>query len=239
MRKRQEATDAASASYHESLTRWSTSHAAREYPSAFGHSFRDRCELKCIQRFAAELPPGSRVLDIPCGTGRLTSILRACGHRVVGADCSEHMVQSARRNWLERGGKADPSGNPEFEVRQALQTGFDDKSFDAVVCNRLFHHFRESATRTAVFREFGRICRGPMLVSFFNTFALDAARLRIKHVLQRRTPTDRIPIPLSRIVSDARTAGLEVAATQAVMWGISPMWYLVLRNRREGIVRAA
>jgi hypothetical protein len=67
-------------------------------------------------------------------------------------------------------------------------------------------------------------------VSFFNSFAIDAVRLRIKHWWQRRVPTDRIPIPMSAFQADIDAAGLTTVATRAVLWGLSPLWYVVVTN---------
>lgn len=226
-------------SYGESLTRWTTRHAASGYPSHYGRSLRDRLEHRCIRQFVESLTPGSRILDLPCGTGRLTPLLQSRGLRVVGADCSEWMVQAARETWTRGEAFVDsPAGAPTFEVRQAMRTGYPEGAFDAVICNRLFHHFREASTREAVLRELGRICRGPIMVSFFNSFALDAVRLKIRHRLRGVVPTDRIPIPLSAMLQDVRNASLEVLETRAVMWGLSPMWYVVMQNRTEAISRA-
>ncbi|MCC7424285.1 MAG: methyltransferase domain-containing protein [Planctomycetaceae bacterium] len=219
-------------SYSESLDRWTTPHAASDYPSKYGQSLRDRRELGCIRRFVESLAPNSRILDLPCGTGRLTPLLLSRGLQVVGADGSEWMVNAAREQQHAHGdGVSAHSANPVFEVREALNTGYPKGAFDAIVCNRLFHHFREPETRTAVLKEFGRICRGPILVSFFNSFALDAFRVRMKHWIRGKVATDRIPISLSTMRRDVGNAGMDVVAKLSVLWGLSPMCYLVLQNR--------
>jgi 2-polyprenyl-3-methyl-5-hydroxy-6-metoxy-1,4-benzoquinol methylase len=219
-------------SYGESLARWTTPHAASDYPSKYGPSIRDRRELGCIRRFVNSLAPKSRILDLPCGTGRLTPLLLNRGLQVVGVDCSEWMINAAREQLSKSFQDAGSSAAaPRFEVREALDTGYPAGAFDAIVCNRLFHHFREAETRTAVLKEFGRICRGPILVSFFNSFALDAVRVRIKHWLRGKVAQDRIPISTSTIARDVSNAGMDVIAKWSVLWGLSPMCYVVLQNR--------
>ncbi len=44
---------------------------------------------------ALDLPAGSRVLDVACGTGDLCDELRGCGHHPVGVDLSEGMLAAA------------------------------------------------------------------------------------------------------------------------------------------------
>jgi len=47
---------------------------------------------------ALGLTHGSRVLDVPCGTGRIARRLRAGGHRVVGVDATARFLEEARRS---------------------------------------------------------------------------------------------------------------------------------------------
>ena len=50
-----------------------------------------------------QLAPGTRVLDVPCGAGRLTLPLAERGCAVTGVDISEEFVGAARRAAAERG----------------------------------------------------------------------------------------------------------------------------------------
>lgn len=45
---------------------------------------------------ALELFPASRVLDVPCGTGRIATRLRAMGHDVIGIDATDRFLKVAR-----------------------------------------------------------------------------------------------------------------------------------------------
>ncbi|WP_053700107.1 class I SAM-dependent DNA methyltransferase [Streptomyces sp. NRRL F-5755] len=66
------------------------------YDEAFPH--KDG-QLAAGARLAAALPPGSRVLDLGCGTGLPTARqLADAGHAVVGVDLSPSMVALAREN---------------------------------------------------------------------------------------------------------------------------------------------
>ncbi|NJQ00487.1 class I SAM-dependent DNA methyltransferase [Streptomyces zingiberis] len=69
---------------------------ATRYTEAFPHR---EGQLAAGAWLAASLPPGSRVLDVGCGTGVPTAAqLAAAGHHVVGIDLSATMVELAREN---------------------------------------------------------------------------------------------------------------------------------------------
>ena len=104
-------------------------------------------------------------------------------------------------------------GDSQFVTASVFATGFADKSFDAVVCNRLLHHFCESEVRIEAIRELARICRGPIIASFFCNWAIDAAVFHLNHFIWGRPATDRIPVWPRVLAEDIRRAGLK-----AVRW---------------------
>lgn len=71
------------------------------------------------------LKPGSRILDIACGTGGYSIALAEQGHRVTGIDLDRAMIEAAR------GKVPDSSAAPDFRVmdmlsmRERLEPGFD------------------------------------------------------------------------------------------------------------------
>ncbi len=54
-------------------------------------------------RSALDLPPGARILDVPCGNGRLALVLAELGFRMSGLDWAEDFVLEAQRSARERG----------------------------------------------------------------------------------------------------------------------------------------
>jgi len=80
----------------------------------------------------ADLRPGERVLDVACGTGLVT--LRAAsavgpGGEVVGTDIAEEMVRMAREISARQG-----TSHVKYERGEAERIGFEDESFDVVLC---------------------------------------------------------------------------------------------------------
>ncbi len=227
-------------SHNRTKARFDTNKVASEYPALFGASRRDRREVACLRRALDAIPRGSNVLDLPCGSGRLLPLLLEKGARVTGADYSQHMLANARCNWeTVRGALAGDVPAVSFVQCDALQTGFADGEFDAVVCHRLLHHFSDSPTRVRALRELSRISSGPVIVSFFNAHALDAVKRRLINRLRRHDPTDRIPISPRKFRNNVREAGLRIVSQHPVWRGISPLCILVLEHEQQQPVRAS
>lgn len=213
---------------HESIRRrFDTREAAEKYARAQVGTAMHRREVRCIKRVLGTLPPGSSVLDLPCGTGRLLPALLRRGYRVTEADSSPHMIEQARGTLARIGGCED---HVRFVVADATSTGLPDCSFDAVICNRLLHHFPDSAIRRRVLAELARVSRGRIVVSFFCSLAWDSAVFFARNALTRRHPDDRLPIPYATMSADAKAAGLRITRVAAVRPGISKQWYLGLEH---------
>ncbi|MFC4999785.1 SAM-dependent methyltransferase [Dactylosporangium cerinum] len=73
------------------------------------------------------LAPGSRLLDVPCGSGRHSLALAALGHRVTGVDISAEAIGHARRAAATAGAEIDFMV---ADMRDVPRTG----DFDAVLC---------------------------------------------------------------------------------------------------------
>lgn len=228
--------DIADRTYHVARETFSTDAAAAKYPSAYGAKPRHRREQRAILKALEYIPRGASVLDLPCGTGRLTPMLLRHGLQVTGGDASPPMVVAARQNYqkLRESGEFSGSEPVDFDVRDVMDTGFETNQFDAVFCNRLLHHFAESPTRRAALAELRRICRGPVIVSFFNSFSLDAVARRLRQTVgirkKRGVEDPRACIPMRVFASDVAAAGLRIEAKIPARWGVSQQWYLVLRR---------
>jgi ubiquinone/menaquinone biosynthesis C-methylase UbiE len=98
-----------------------------------------------------EMRPG-RVLDVGCGTGENALFLARSGFTVFGIDMARDAVKAAKAKALQRGVKAD------FELGNALATGFDSTSFDNVIDSGLFHTF-EDRERSVYVGEIARVLR--------------------------------------------------------------------------------
>ena len=112
------------------------------------HSDADTAEILGL----LQLPPGSHILDVPCGHGRLSRRLAAAGMAVTGVDLTPAYVEDAR---------ADPHLRPgsvtylEGDIR-ALPV---DGPFDAVVCWLNSFGYYDDDDCHKVLEEFHRVLR--------------------------------------------------------------------------------
>lgn len=80
--------------------------------------------------------PGSRILDLACGTGIISGLLHdVYGGEVLGLDISPKMIEIARKKYEGKEGVA-------FEVGDFIDTAFKGP-FDYIVCHNAFPHFVE------------------------------------------------------------------------------------------------
>lgn len=164
----------------------------------------------------AGITPGSRVLDVGCGTGVLTLLAaRASGSggRVVGVDLSEGMLSKA-------GAMAAAAGleqQIEFVRSDAERLQFADQSFQAVVSLYALRHFPNPQQ---ALREMHRCCAagGRALVAIgsapplFSLAGLKAATRRIGETglrLLNRAPL-QAPQHLDRLIESRLGHGDEV-----------------------------
>jgi ubiquinone/menaquinone biosynthesis C-methylase UbiE len=77
-----------------------------------------------MQDFTKYLEPGSKVLDLGCGSGRDSFYLAEHGYRVWGIDISRVAIERAKVNLN--------SYDIDFKVASAEELDFEDNFFDAV-----------------------------------------------------------------------------------------------------------
>lgn len=113
-----------------------------------GHSDDDAAEI--LGRL--DLPAGSRVLDAPCGHGRISRRLATAGLCVTGVDLSARFIAKAQA------GAAGPAGRQNF-VRGDLRHLPVRGPFDAVVCWFTSFGYHDDDDCRRVLAEFHRVLR--------------------------------------------------------------------------------
>ena len=116
---------------------------------------------------ALALSPGARVLDVPCGTGRIASRLRERGCKVIGVDATDAFIRVARE-----------AGVPVIlgDMRTQLVR---PHSFDAVLCWwGSFGYFDEDGNRAQA--EAAASCLVPGGRVLIDTVAADSVLVEFK-----------------------------------------------------------
>lgn len=118
----------------------------RSYDRAMDKASRGRVK-QMKEDVAAEVPNGSRLLEIGCGTGELAAMCIARGSTVEGFDASPAMVEVARQR-IEEEGLSD-----KMTVKQMGVEGMDsllDATYDAVVSTLVFSELSDDERRYAL-----------------------------------------------------------------------------------------
>jgi len=161
---------------------------ARFYENPKPRKMNDQ-NLVSRRRFAIEmienkLEPGSKILDVGCGTGHLAAELTRRGYQTWGTDIAEAMVQYARAHY-------DPD---RFQVGDIERIAFPDNTFDGIVCLGVVEYL---ASDDAALREMWRVLRpGGFAVittpsSICPFFYMDRALIQMRFVLRPVTRTVR------------------------------------------------
>ena len=84
----------------------------------------DSAQKADVRGFLRRRLPGSRLLDVGCGTGHWSRFFESLGYTVVGFDISEQMIEVARAK--------TPPARCVFEVADACNMPFKNGFFDVV-----------------------------------------------------------------------------------------------------------
>src|ERR1051325_9747929 len=171
----------------------------RRFSSLSGRLFQ-WCEKRVLRGVLRTLPPGSLLLDAPCGTGRLLPLYLSNGFRVLGVDISQEMIQVARQRTVNWKGRAA------FSRMDFTNVSLPDASVDTVFSIRFLPHFPPSE-RVQMLREFSRIARQYVVISLSLSNYWMRARRRIKNWLGHDRPV-RNPVTILALQQELKAAGL-------------------------------
>ena len=199
---------------------WSAPGAGRRYRGERWRSLRAAQRdpgmvLGLLNRHLGSLD-GVRVLDAPCGTGRLRPALASRGARYVGVDLSAEMLRAGPAGAVAR---ADVGRLP-----------FADRAFDVVVCCRLLHHLAAAAERNNLLGELVRVSRGLVLVSYWDAASWQAWR-RARGWRRAARPDQRVPIRRGELERSLVASGAEVLGYRHSLRFVSCQAFVAARRR--------
>lgn len=192
------------------------------FGSVAGRAF-DRLEKRALIRALSGLPAGSEIIDIPCGTGRLSEALLDSGYRVTGVDISPAMLDQAARKLARFGDR--------FQCRlgDATQLPCPERPFAAAVCARILMHFpldRQIDFLGSVARQTdGNVVFNQSYNSGYQRF-----RRRLKRLLHHQMPVG-FPLTEAEIKHLLHAAGLRELRRLWTAPAISEGFFLVARKQ--------
>ena len=175
----------------------------------------------------AQIRTGQRVLDLGCGTGTLTILVKQThpGAEVVGLDGDPEILEIARA-------KAAKAGvDVVLDDGMAYQLPYADQSFDRVLSSLVFHHLTRENKRRAL-RETFRVLRpgGEVLVVDFGKPHNAYASLLALIIRRLEQASDNIKGLLPEMFRNAGFEQVEELARFTTMFGTLSFY----RGRKPG-----
>ncbi len=158
------------------------------------------------------IAPGSTILDMPCGTGKLGPALSGYPIRILAADLSHHMMRLASSEYSS--GKL--LGFMRFDARNVPLYA---QSIDHIICLRLFQRLPKEI-RISILREFRRVVRRCLVVSYSYYSPFQSLRNSVRRIYDREKQTFYHE-SLANIESELLEAGFMPRQVRHVLFGAS------------------
>jgi ubiquinone/menaquinone biosynthesis C-methylase UbiE len=180
----------------------------------------DKREKEIIGEFLKDLPKGSLVLDLACGTGRITEFLLSQGYRVRGVDISKEMLKVAEEKLGSFGKSVDLS------QAEAEDLPFEGKIFDSATCIKLFGHIPPEI-RIKILQELKRVSKGPLVVAYYISGPIANSKRKIRKILTgNKAPW--FPITKKCLRKEITLANLKILEEKPVLAFFSETLILLL-----------
>jgi ubiquinone/menaquinone biosynthesis C-methylase UbiE len=199
---------------------------------------------------AAEVRPGCDVLDVGCGLGESTFLLRerldngtgVPGGRLTGLDITEqHIAVAVARRTDDR---------PEFVLGSAVQLPFDDQSFDRILALECAFHFpdrrRFFAEALRVLRPGGVLGMADVVVArrpakarqWMNAAVPRWARVRMDRLgaMILKTPSENL-VTLPQYLDQLRAAGLVTSSSEDISDRVFPYFRKHWRTSNDRVAQ--
>jgi ubiquinone/menaquinone biosynthesis C-methylase UbiE len=188
-------------------TRYQDPETAEQYDRQRFHGLAGRLlqwsERRALRRILRAVPPGSWVLDAPCGTGRFLPLYLRAGCRILGVDISEEMIAVARRRLARR------QGTICFVRMDLAQIPLRDGCVGTVFSIRFLPHF-PSWERIELLRELRRVSQGRVVISLAVSSPWMRCRRKLKGWLHLGTPGGS-PVTWDAFRDELKEVGLREA----------------------------
>lgn len=166
-----------------------------------GRTTRNKWNM--ILRAAKGLPGISRVLDLPCGTGRFTQQIVSHGWKLINGDISLPMLQSAREV---------SEGNPALigsARMDAEHLPFADGSIDLVISIRFLMHVPRSV-RPRIFREYARVSKRYVVLDVRHQYCLNTWFKHVRRLFSKKVKLPEHRYSMRELEQDISAGGLRI-----------------------------
>ena len=164
---------------------------------------KHNAEMRMVDRAFKLVPKTHRVLDCPCGGGRVTLHLGKKGYAMSSGDLSDAMLKITGEN-------AEKAGLKVAVQKQDIEKlSFGDRHFDSVISFRLFHHFPTPEIRQRAVTELCRISRKYVALSYFSPVSVTSVKRKIRAALGGKK-SEKHATPLGEVESYFAKAGFKL-----------------------------
>lgn len=201
--------------------KWAGSQAAEHYAQRrFASARAAGRDPRLVRALLARHGPArpARLLDAPCGNGRLVPAL-ALAQRRVHLDANLPMLESARAA-LGEGGAVQGS---------LFALPFAERSFDVVVSCRFLHHLHDAEGFERAVAELVRVSRALVLASFWDSASLPGLRVRLG-LKRDEGPRGRVFRSRDELAAAFACAGAPVVEFAPVLRFVTQQTFLAARR---------
>ena len=169
---------------------------------------KHNAEMRMVDRAFANVPKTHRVLDVPCGGGRVTVHLAKKGYAMSSADLSDSMIQITRETVAKN--KFDIT----VEKQDIENLTFKEKQFDTIISFRLFHHFPNPEIRQRAVTALCRVARKYVALSYFSPASMTSVKRKVRAALGGKK-SEKHATPLKEVESYFAKAGFKLVKDYA------------------------
>ena len=183
---------------------------ARQYADRFETGSRrliNEREQKTVARIFAGLKDVHTIIDVPSGAGRFAAVL-APGRTLIEADVAFEILAFAHQRAAEAG------LNVTCVQSDASKLPLGNAAVDCVFCNRLLHHIHSAGEREVFLREFHRVTRKYLVISFFDYHSFGGLRRFLKALKGRKPKYGQHPT-LPEFTEEVERIGFQVRHIEA------------------------
>ena len=163
------------------------------------------------------------VLELACGTGRISELLAGRGFELTCGDISEEMLDAARQRL-----RAHSGAEVRFTTLDIYDLGQYESHFDCVCCFRLFQHLT-TEERSRALREMAKATKQYVLVNVMYTSSYYGLLRKVRKVLGRYIT--RYTSSDEEITRELEFAGLRKVAQKLSQPGFNGNLILLLERK--------